>query len=90
MADWIVDAVRSMGLVGVALLMFAENLFPPIPSELVVPLAGYLSVNGKMSVLGVIVAAVVGRSRANLCSTPSPGTWARSGFGTGWDATGGG
>ncbi len=60
MADWIVDAVRSMGLAGVALLMFVENLFPPIPSELIVPLAGYLSVNGKMSILGVIAAAVAG------------------------------
>ncbi len=41
--DWVVEVVRELGVVGIALLMFAENLFPPLPSEVIMPLAGYLS-----------------------------------------------
>lgn len=66
MTHWIVDAVSGMGPIGVALLMFVENLFPPIPSEMVVPLAGYLTVKGKMSIFGVIVAAVLGSVAGQL------------------------
>ena len=40
MQDLILDAVRVLGPVGVGLLMLLENLFPPIPSELIMPLAG--------------------------------------------------
>lgn len=43
MDRWVVDLVRETGLVGVGLLMFLENVFPPLPSEVVMPLAGYLS-----------------------------------------------
>lgn len=48
MRDWIVGVVRSLGAGGVGALMFLENVFPPIPSELVMPLAGYLSARGQM------------------------------------------
>lgn len=60
MQDWVVDTVRSLGPAGVALLMFVENVFPPLPSELIMPLAGYLSVNGSMSFAGTVVAGTVG------------------------------
>ena len=41
MMDWVTNTVASAGLAGVFLLMLAENLFPPIPSELIMPLAGF-------------------------------------------------
>ena len=41
MFEWIVATVRSLGYWGVAALTLLENLFPPIPSELVIPLAGF-------------------------------------------------
>ncbi|PAX48245.1 DedA family protein [Brunnivagina elsteri] len=45
MSDWIITNVTqiiySLGYVGIALMMFLENLFPPIPSELIMPLAGF-------------------------------------------------
>jgi membrane protein DedA with SNARE-associated domain len=44
--SWVMDVVREGGLAGVALLMFLENVFPPLPSEVVMPLAGYLSARG--------------------------------------------
>jgi membrane protein DedA with SNARE-associated domain len=58
--DWIVDIVRELGVVGIALLMFAENLFPPLPSEVIMPLAGYLSASEEVSFWGAVVAGSVG------------------------------
>ncbi|HEY9739549.1 MAG TPA: DedA family protein [Coleofasciculaceae cyanobacterium] len=52
--------MTSMGYVGIALLMFAENLFPPIPSELIMPLAGFTVAQGKMNLVLAVVAGLVG------------------------------
>ena len=41
MFDWVTGMVEQTGYVGIALLMLAENLFPPIPSEMIMPLAGF-------------------------------------------------
>ena len=41
MFDWIVGWVESGGYLAIALLMLVENVFPPIPSELIMPLAGF-------------------------------------------------
>ncbi|MFN3652078.1 MAG: DedA family protein [Armatimonadota bacterium] len=60
MFEWIVDTVRSMGLIGVAVLMFLENVFPPVPSELIMPLAGFLTVRGDFSLWAVIAAGALG------------------------------
>ena len=54
------DVMDALGEVGVAALVLAENLFPPIPSEVVLPLAGYLASRGRMDLLLVLVAATVG------------------------------
>lgn len=60
MRDWIVSAVQSTGAWGVGLLMFVENVFPPIPSELIMPLAGYLASQGRMSLWLAIAGGTVG------------------------------
>jgi len=60
MADWITQALEQFGYLGVFLLMLAENLFPPIPSEIVMPLAGYAAVQGERSLIGVILAGSLG------------------------------
>lgn len=60
MESWIIGAIRSMGVFGVGLLMFLENVFPPIPSEVVMPLAGYLASQGGMSFAGAIAAGTIG------------------------------
>jgi membrane protein DedA with SNARE-associated domain len=52
--------IGSLGYVGIALLMVAENVFPPIPSELVVPFAGFLISRGEMNFVAVVVASSVG------------------------------
>lgn len=55
-----VDVMDALGEVGVAVLVAVENLFPPIPSEVVLPLAGFLASRDRLDLLLVIVAATVG------------------------------
>ncbi len=60
MFDLIVQLVTSTGYLGVAALMFAENVFPPIPSELIMPFAGFAAARGDLSLAGVLLAGTVG------------------------------
>ncbi|CAM4186044.1 DedA family protein [Palleronia rufa] len=60
MFDWISGIVDQMGYLGIAFLMFAENVFPPIPSELIMPLAGFNAARGDMTLVGVLIAGTVG------------------------------
>jgi len=60
MFDWITGFIESTGYVGIALLMLAENIFPPIPSELVMPLAGFTAAQGELNIGLVILAGTAG------------------------------
>jgi membrane protein DedA with SNARE-associated domain len=60
MAEWITQTMESLGYWGIGLLMFLENLFPPIPSELIMPLAGFTVAQGKMRFVPAVAAGVVG------------------------------
>ena len=61
LSDWVVDVIDALGYVGVALLVALENLFPPIPSEIVLPFAGFVaSDEAGASLLGMIIAATIG------------------------------
>lgn len=60
LAGWVVDVVDALGAVGVGLLVAAENLFPPIPSEVILPVAGYVASQGRMNLLAAVVAATLG------------------------------
>lgn len=60
MFDAITGIVSRLGVLGVGLLALLENVFPPIPSELVMPLAGFVSTRGEMSVVGAVVAGTIG------------------------------
>lgn len=60
MLGWISDIISAMGYSGIVLLMFLENLFPPIPSELVMPMAGFVAARGDLSFAGVILAGTAG------------------------------
>jgi membrane protein DedA with SNARE-associated domain len=60
MQEWITNLMTSMGYLGIGLLMFLENLFPPIPSELIMPLAGFNIAKGKMEFLPAIAAGTIG------------------------------
>ena len=60
MFDWITDIIDRTGYLGVFLLMLAENIFPPIPSELIMPLAGYAAAQGKLNGIIVVLAGTAG------------------------------
>ena len=60
LAGWVVSVIDALGPVGVGLLVALENLFPPIPSEVVLPVAGYVASQGGMSVWWAVVAATTG------------------------------
>jgi membrane protein DedA with SNARE-associated domain len=66
MGEWIRRLIAEGGAAGVALLMLLENVVPPIPSELVMPLAGFLASQGTMSIFAVIAAGSLG-SLAGTC-----------------------
>ena len=46
LTDWVIDVIDAMGYLGVAFLVALENLFPPIPSEVVLPAAGIWANDG--------------------------------------------
>ena len=60
MQEWIINTMNSLGYLGIGLLMFAENLFPPIPSELIMPLAGFTVAKGDMNFTLAVLAGIVG------------------------------
>ncbi|MCC4300046.1 DedA family protein [Aurantimonas coralicida] len=60
MFDWIVALVERTGSIGVALLMLAENVFPPVPSELIMPLAGFSAARGDLNIVAIIIAGTIG------------------------------
>jgi membrane protein DedA with SNARE-associated domain len=66
MFDWITGFVETSGYLGIALLMFAENVFPPIPSELIMPLAGFTAVRGGLNFVLVVLFGTVGSVAGTL------------------------
>ncbi|MDX2103088.1 MAG: DedA family protein [Alphaproteobacteria bacterium] len=60
MFEWIVNTITQWGYGGIVFLMFAENVFPPIPSELIMPLAGFAAARGDLNVFGVLAAGILG------------------------------
>ena len=81
------SAIFSYGYLGVAFLMAAENLFPPIPSEVILPLAGFLVWRGELgfvpvlgSLLGAFILYALGRTGASAPSrwTARPPQWHRA------------
>lgn len=60
MFDRIIEFLGQAGYLGIAALMFLENLFPPIPSEIIMPSAGFDAGQGQLSLWGVIMAGTAG------------------------------
>ncbi len=66
LANWVQDVINQFGYFGVALLVVIENVFPPIPSEIVLPFAGFVAQQGAdaaqsdTTVVGMMIAATVG------------------------------
>ncbi len=59
-ATWIEELIASIGYPGIVIVMAIENIFPPIPSELVLPFAGSLSAKGEMNFWAAVAAGTIG------------------------------
>ena len=65
MTDWVFRLIDQTGYLGVALLMFLETVFPPIPSEVIMPIAGMRAAQGPLSIWGVIASGTAGAMLGN-------------------------
>ncbi len=60
LTGWISTVIDALGEIGVGLLVALENLVPPIPSEIVLALAGYLASSGRLGLVTALIAATAG------------------------------
>ncbi|MEK9199933.1 DedA family protein [Lysinibacillus halotolerans] len=60
MENWITTVMEEFGYIGVFLLIMLENLFPPIPSEVILTFGGFMTTQTDLSVFGVVVASTIG------------------------------
>ncbi len=58
--QWAIAVMESLGVVGAGLLVAIESLFPPIPSEIILPLAGFTASRGSFPLVGAIIATTIG------------------------------
>lgn len=66
MTDWAVDVITTLGYVGLAALMLVECVFPPIPSEAILPFAGFAVYDGEMTFPLALAAATAGSLIGNV------------------------
>ena len=60
MQNWVTYIMETFGYLGIFLMMTLENLFPPIPSEIVLPFGGFMTTYTALTVIGVMTAATLG------------------------------
>ena len=65
MDDWVIRLIEQSGYLGVAFLMFLETVFPPIPSEVIMPVAGVAAANGQLQFGWVVAAGTAGAMLGN-------------------------
>ena len=66
MADWVIRLIEQTGYLGVGFLMFLETIFPPIPSEVIMPVAGVAAAKGQMTLPWVIASGTAGAMLGNI------------------------
>ena len=66
MTEWIIRLIEQTGYLGVAFLMFLETVFPPIPSEVIMSIAGVAAGQGKLSYGWVVAAGTAGAMLGNI------------------------
>ena len=60
MENWITEFMSNYGYIGVFLLIALENIFPPIPSEVILTFGGFMTTYSDLSILGVVTASTLG------------------------------
>lgn len=80
MDEWLLGVIKTAGYLGIALLMVLENVIPAIPSELILPFAGFLVARGELSLWGVVAAGSVGSTAGATAWYVLGRTWGRQGM----------
>lgn len=57
---WVSNLIQTLGYPGLGIVMFLENVFPPIPSGIILPLAGSLTLKGEFSLIGISIVGMLG------------------------------
>ncbi|OWQ96326.1 DedA family protein [Sphingopyxis witflariensis] len=65
MTEFILNLIHSWGYLGIAILMFLENVFPPIPSEVIMSLGGVMVAQGRFDYWTLVAVAVAGTTLGN-------------------------
>jgi membrane protein DedA with SNARE-associated domain len=60
MENWITEVMNTYGYIGILLLIALENIFPPIPSEVILTFGGFMTTTSNMSIIGVIIVSTIG------------------------------
>lgn len=60
MQEIIIEIMNQFGYIGICLLILVENVFPPIPSEVILTFGGFMTTQSEMSVIGVILVSTIG------------------------------
>jgi membrane protein DedA with SNARE-associated domain len=66
MSDWVIRLIEQSGYLGVAFLMFLETIFPPIPSEVIMPVAGMAAAKGKLGFTLAVASGTAGAMLGNI------------------------
>lgn len=60
MENWITEIMNDFGYIGIFLLIALENIFPPIPSEVILTFGGFMTTSSDLSIIGVIITSTLG------------------------------
>lgn len=60
MENWLIEIMNEYGYIGILALIAIENIFPPVPSEVILTFGGFMTTTTTLSVTGVIVSATIG------------------------------
>ncbi|TDE58894.1 DedA family protein [Nonomuraea mesophila] len=60
MTDWVVGLMESLGAPGAGLAIALENIFPPLPSEVILPLSGFTASKGELGLFEVLLCTTLG------------------------------
>lgn len=60
MESWITSVMEQFGYLGIALLILLENVFPPIPSEVILTFGGFMTTKSELTIVGVVIASTIG------------------------------
>ncbi|SHE87839.1 membrane protein DedA, SNARE-associated domain [Seinonella peptonophila] len=60
MENWIIELMEEFGYLGIFLMILLENIFPPIPSEIVLAFGGFMTIKSDLTITGVIIASTLG------------------------------